>query len=476
MNSDSISVAAEQLREIFNRQMIKRFEVAASDAEHRIGKLKRILKWTLAHKNKIRRAIHDDFRKPEAEVDLTEIFAVTSELKHAMKHLKTWMKPRRVPPTPAMITSRAQIRYEPKGVVLIISPWNFPFNLTLGPVVSAIAAGNCCMVKPSEYTPRTSALIKEMMAELFPDDEVAVCEGDGEVAKQLLEFPFHHIFFTGSSSVGKQIMAAAAKHLSSVTLELGGKSPVIVDETANLNDAALKIVWGKFLNKGQTCIAPDYLFVHQSVAGEFSSQIVGQISRIYGENEDSQAANPDYARIISDRHHHRLKNILEEAREKGAQIISVGNTDAGARFILPTIVKNVPADSKLMQEEIFGPILPVNTYSDLNKVIEQINRGEKPLALYIFSGNKKNIDHIIQSTSSGGVCVNEVLLQFLHLNLPFGGINNSGFGKSHGYYGFIAMSNEKAVLRNIGISPLKLLYPPYTPRVRRLIELVIKYL
>ncbi|RMI06670.1 MAG: aldehyde dehydrogenase family protein, partial [Calditrichaeota bacterium] len=261
---EQIATVAQEIDRVFAAQRENRFRMANTTARERIARLKRILQWMMAHRQEIHRALYEDFRKPAPEVDLSEILFVKSEIKHAVRHLKKWMKPRRVRPTLTLATTRAWVRYEPRGVVLIISPWNYPFNLTVGPLVSALAAGNCVILKPSEHTPHTSALLRRMVTELFPENEVALFEGDAQVAQMLLQKPFDHIFFTGSPRVGKIVMKAAAEHLSTVTLELGGKSPVIIDETANIKDAAEKVAWGKFVNDGQTCIAPDYLLVHRS--------------------------------------------------------------------------------------------------------------------------------------------------------------------------------------------------------------------
>ncbi len=465
----------ENLRRVFHLQQENRYRVAQTSARERIKKLKRLQHWILENRERIREALYRDFRKPPAETDLTEIYVVLSEIKHAIRHLKKWMKPRRVRPTRALLTTRAWIRYEPRGVVLIISPWNFPFNLTFGPFVSALAAGNCIIVKPSEYSFHTSRLMKQMVEELFPPQEAYLFEGDQRVARELLTYPFDHIMFTGSPVVGKEIMKAAAEHLTTVTLELGGKSPVIVDETANVDDAVQKIAWGKYMNKGQTCIAPDYLLVHRKIYPEFMQKLKDFIKQTYGSTEEERLRNPNYSRIISSKHHQRLVQMLRFAVAQGAHLEMGGKAEEMERYIDPTIITDVPLDSPLMQEEIFGPILPVIPFEELSEVYRIIRQLEKPLALYIFSNSKQNIAAILENTTSGGVCVNDVVLHFLHLNLPFGGINNSGHGNAHGYYGFKAFSHERAVLKHSRFSPMKLMYPPYTRRVQRLIELLLRY-
>ncbi len=464
-----------RIQRVFRAQKKNRFAVAQTTVKQRRAKLKRVLNWIYDHRTEIQDALLADFRKPREETDLTEIYVVVSEIKHALRHLRRWMKPRRVPPTRTMLTTRAWIRYEPRGVVLILAPWNFPFNLTVGPFVSALAAGNCAILKPSEYAPHTSHLIYRMISELFPENEASVFEGDHTVAAALLRQPFDHILFTGSTAVGKFVMKAAAEHLTTVTLELGGKSPVIVDRSANLKDAARKIAWGKYMNTGQTCIAPDYLLVHQDIHEEFVVLLKAEIQHLYGSTVPERQRSPYYARIVDTRHYQRLHGLLEDALAHGGRIEIGGHTDASERYIDPTVVTGVSPDSALMQEEIFGPILPVIRYQDACATLDLIHRLEKPLALYIFSRDRQTIDCLINNTQSGGVCINDVVLHFLHLNLPFGGINNSGHGNAHGFYGFRAFSHERAVLKHGALSPLKLLYPPYTPTVRKLINFLLKH-
>jgi len=466
---------AENIAQVFERQQKHSFTINQTSAKIRIAKLKKLRNYILKHKKDIRQAIYDDFRKPAPEVDLTEIFVVTSEIKHAIRHLKEWMKPQKVQPTLPMVTTKSHILYEPKGLSLIISPWNFPFNLAIGPLVSAVAAGNCVILKPSEISPNTSHFIAKMIREIFEEDEVAVFEGDKEVAQKLLEQPFDHIFFTGSSAISKIIMKSAARNLSTITLELGGKSPVIIDETADLNDAVDKITWGKFINAGQTCIAPDYLLVHHNLYGAVLERIQKKISDYYGDSELKRKESPDYPRVINRHHFEKLIKLMGQAVEDGAEIIIGGAYDKADHYIAPTIITGVTMDTPIMQEEIFGPILPVIAYQTLDDVISIINTRPKPLALYMFSKKDDHIYKLISQTSAGGSCVNDVLVQFMHQNLPFGGSNFSGFGKSHGFFGFKEFSHQRAVLRQTRFSPFKWLYPPYTKRVKTLIQLVLKY-
>jgi aldehyde dehydrogenase (NAD+) len=458
------------LAEIFAAQQKTALALRGSTAAERIAKLKKLEAAILAHQPAIYRALAEDLHKAEAESDLSDLMPVLAEIRHATRHLAHWMRPRRVGTTRLMLGTAARIRPEPRGVTLIISPWNYPVGLTLAPLVSAIAAGNTAMVKPSELSPATSAVLAQIIGACFEPAEVAVFQGDASVASALLDLPFDHMFFTGSPAIGRVVMAAAAKHLSSVTLELGGKSPAIVDPSANIVKAARSIVWGKFLNAGQTCIAPDHVFVHESVLPQFLDAVKAAITRMYGDAKTS----PDYGRIINARHFFRLSAMLDDAAGRGAEVVSAAPPEAGQKFIAPTLLLRPDTASAAMQEEIFGPILPVIPYQELGQVIAQINAGPKPLALYVFGRDEGNIERVLEQTSSGGACVNLSLLQFTHANLPFGGVNNSGIGASHGEFGFRAFSHERAVLRD-RFSTISMLFPPYTARVRRTIKLLVRH-
>ncbi len=314
-----------------------------------------------------------------------------------------------------------------------------------------------------------------MVDELFPDNEIAVFEGEKNVAIELLKKPFDHIFFTGSTVVGKTVMEAASRNLSSVTLELGGKSPALIDKTAHIADAAHKIVWGKFMNCGQSCIAPDYLLVEESVLPKLLSNLKHFIKKFYGTKESDWQTCSDYARIIDARHFQRLAQVLNETVQSGARVEIGGDINKEEKYISPTILSSVTPEFAIMEEEIFGPILPILTYSDINEAINIIRNKPKPLALYIFSKSQQNIDTVLTNTSSGGVCINDNVINFSHTNLPFGGVNDSGMGRTHGFFGFKTFSNEKAVVKHNRLSPLKLMYPPYTKRVQRIVNLIVKY-
>jgi aldehyde dehydrogenase (NAD+) len=408
-----------------------------------------------------------DYRKPAAEVDLSEIYPVVSEARHARRHLKSWMKPKRVATRLALLGSQSHIAYEPKGTVLIISPWNFPFNLTLGPLISAIAAGNTAILKPSEMTPESTACMRRILGDLFDEDEVAVIEGDASVAEALLKKKFDHIFFTGSPAVGRIVMKAAAEHLTPVTLELGGKSPVIVDRTADLDEAAKKIAWGKFFNCGQVCIAPDYVLVDESVAAEFNEKLRASIEALGSESRGI---------LVNDRHATRIRKLFDGAVARGAKVLIGGTFQE--RAVEATVLTEVPPDTALMQEEIFGPLLPVMTYRTLDDAFAMIGAREKPLVLYVFSRDRNVARRILANTSAGGTALNHTMIHFYALDLPFGGVGQSGFGRSHGFAGFQEFSNARGVLdQRLKFSAIELLFPPYRGKLKeKLIELTVKWL
>lgn len=462
-----------ELERIFNLQKANQQTIANTSSQQRKAKLERLRQVVMNNRQQIREALYEDYKKPASEVDIAEIYKIISDIKYAKTHLSQWMRPHKVATPISQTGTSSYIHYEPKGVALIISPWNFPFNLTLGPLVSAIAAGNCVMIKPSEYTPHSSALMKKIIDGLFDESEVALIEGDVTVATELLKLPFNHIFFTGSPDIGKVVMKAAAEHLTSVTLELGGKCPTIVDETADLKTAARRIAFNKWFNNGQVCIAVDYVLVHESIADKFMEALKSMLTRYYG---DDPSMSESYNRMVDHRHFQRVEGYFKDALSKGATVAIGGNSKSEQDFFAPTIMTNIPGNCDLWEKEIFGPILPFITYSDLKEAIDRINAREKPLAMYIFSKNKKNIDRIIRNTRAGATCVNHAGLHFFNDNLPFGGVNNSGFGKSNGFFGFKAFSNERAVLKQWApINGLDGLAPPYTPRKQKLIDLIIKW-
>jgi aldehyde dehydrogenase (NAD+) len=458
---------------LFARQQAARWRVAATSADQRKAKLRALLEALMAHRVEAQAALAADFRKAPEEVDLTELYPVISELKDALRHLTRWMKPRKVATPIGLLGSTSTIVHEPRGVVLIISPWNYPIYLALGPLVSALAAGNCAIIKPSEFTPHTTAFLRKLLAGLFPEEEVALVEGDVEAATALLALPFDHIFFTGSPAIGKIVMKAAAEHLTSVTLELGGKSPVLVDADAHLPEAARKIAWGKGLNGGQTCVAPDYVLVHERVHDALVAELKRAFEAFYGSGPSTRQASPDLARIINDHHFARIQALLDASK---AQVAFGGDTDPATRYISPTLLTDVPPEAPIMQEEIFGPLLPILKVPDMDAAVAFVNARPKPLALYVFSGSRTRAEALVARTTAGGGCINDTVLHFAHTGLPIGGVNTSGFGKAHGIHGFETFSNARGTLRQrTRFSAIQLMYPPYTGFVRRMIDLTLRY-
>ena len=458
---------------LFEQQRRNQFKTTVTSYKARINKLnalKRALEIT--YKEELRAALYEDFKKPHLETDLTELYLVIKEIKFARANLRSWMNKKRARTPLTLFGTKSWIQHEPKGVCLIISPWNYPINLTFSPLVSAISAGNTVIIKPSEMTPSTSRVMAKIIKDTFNEEEVALVEGGIEVSQELLKLPFNHIFFTGSPKVGKIVMNAASVHLASVTLELGGKSPTIIDDTANLNEAIKSLVWGKFLNNGQTCIAPDYMLIHKSIKDQFIKAFKDRVRTYYSElPKDSRS----YARIVNERHFNRLRAHIEDAKNRGATVVAGGDYNAKSNYIEPTLLADLTDDASILDEEIFGPILPIKTYTHVDEVIDYINSKEKPLALYIYSRNKKMIDTVLKNTRAGSSCINTNAIHYSNHHLPFGGSNNSGIGKSHGYFGFQEFSNQRAVLKRYMVGPLSLLFPPYNKFKQRLVDLTIKW-
>lgn len=433
-------------------------------------RLSALRQWIHKNRIKIQEAAYADFRKPSMEVDATEIFHVLNEIKVALNSIDCWAAPRKIDAPLYLAGTRSWIRYEPRGVCLIIAPWNYPFSLAVGPLVSALASGNSVIIKPSEITPSVSALISRMCTELFDPSIVSACEGGVAVSQALLSLPFDHIFFTGSPTVGRIVMKAAAEHLTSITLELGGKSPAIITRNAQINDAAERIAMGKFMNNGQTCIAPDYVLVDETIAPQFTTALISKTKALFAPDGNFGNSN-DYSRIVNEAHFLRVQALLQDAIDRGAHISWKGDADQSTRFMHPVILTEVPADSRVMQEEIFGPILPLVSFREIDDALAMINSKPKALALYLFTSDKRLRERVLTETSSGTVCINDCGVQFLHHELPFGGVNNSGIGKSHGHFGFLAFSNEKPVLKQkTGLTAVKAFYPPFTNTSKRLMD------
>ncbi len=448
---------------LFAGQAARALALRKSSAAERRARLARLLDALMARREAFAAAFAKDLGKPAVEVDLTELLPVVDDIRHAQKHLKRWMRPQRVAPTLVTLGTKARIVYQPRGRCLIIGPWNYPVSTLVGPLVSALAAGNTAILKPSEFTPNVNAVIGEIVAEVFEPAEVAMVEGAIETSTHLLALPFEHVFFTGSPAVGKVVMAAAAKHLASVTLELGGKSPVVVDASADLRHAAEHVMWGKLVNAGQTCVAPDHLYVHRSVMERFVALCREVLAERFGADAAAVAASESLGRMVHSRHAQRVGSLVDDAVAQGARVLAGGAHDAQRRYVAPTLLAEVPDAARIAQEEIFGPVLPIAPFDSLAEVIARINAAPKPLALYLWSRDAGAVEQLRSETSSGSFCVNLCLQQYAHQNLPFGGVNNSGIGNAHGFFGFKAFSHERAVLAGGPFSALKLLFPPYTP-------------
>lgn len=421
---------------------------------YRLSMLNKLKAVIAEYEERVLEALWQDLRKSKEEAYLTEISIVTQELDYHIKNLRKWIKPKNVKTAIHLQPSKGRIYPEPLGVALIIAPWNYPFQLLMNPLVGAISAGCCAILKPSEAAPHISAVMAEMIRKTYDEKYISLVEGAEETGKLLLKLNFDKIFFTGSTRVGKIVMKAAAEHLTPVILELGGKSPCIVDETAKIDLAAKRIAWGKTINAGQTCIAPDYLLVHESVKEDLIERMGSHLEDMFGKNiRESQY----YPRIIHERSFENLKNLLNNTKGK---IRFGGDLEKEDLYISPTIIDAVGTEDILMQEEIFGPVLPVITYKDLEEAISLINSREKPLALYYF-GNNKTGEEVLQKTTSGGSCINDVLMHIGNKNLPFGGVGHSGMGKYHGKESFLAFSNQRAVVKAATWTDLPFRYVPF---------------
>jgi aldehyde dehydrogenase (NAD+) len=427
------------------------------DLEFRLRTLRAFREMLLNHEKEIYEALRQDLRKSDFESYVSELGMVLEEAKSFLKHLKKWSAPRKVGVPLSLMPGSAKVYPEPYGLVLVLSPWNYPIQLSLTPSLGALGAGNCVILKPSELAPASSALMRKMVAATFPREHFAVVEGGPETTQALLKEKMDYIFFTGSTRVGRIVMEAAAKHLTPLTLELGGKSPCIVDETADLKVAAKRIVWGKFFNAGQTCVAPDYLLVSPKIREPLLEKMKAAIRSFYTEDHKQ---SPDYCRIINRQHFDRLSQYLRDGR-----IVSGGESDPASLYLAPTILTDVAENSRIMQEEIFGPILPVLTYENLDEAVAFVRKHPKPLSLYLFTTDSDHEKKILQELSFGGGCVNETLTHLAVPDMPFGGVGNSGFGSYHGKSSFDTFTHAKGVLKKPNFLDLKIKYPPYKGRL-----------
>jgi aldehyde dehydrogenase (NAD+) len=438
---------SSEIPRIFALQQAHQWDVKASSAAVRKAKLEKLKASVEAHTEAIVAAVLEDTRKPVKEIRFAEIMNITDNIQRNIDNLDAWMAPIEVTPS-LNPDDRAQIHYEARGVCLILGPWNFPLGLTLGPVAAAVAAGNCCMVKLTDLCPATARVATSIIREVFDESEVALIEGDVSVATALLELPFNHIFFTGSTRVGKIVAAAAAKHLASVTLELGGKSPVIVDDGADIDKVAADLAFSKQFNGGQVCICPDYVFIKESQQAQLVESFKAKVAqKLY--NDDGTIKKESIAQIVNEGNFTRVKALFDDALAKGATVAAGGVLDDSDRTIHPTMLTNVTPQMKILQEEVFAPILPVMTYDSFDQAISHIAARDKPLALYVYSNDAANVEKVLSRTSSGGVTVNGVFSHYKENELPFGGVNHSGSGSYHGYFGFKAFSHERAVYRHL---------------------------
>jgi aldehyde dehydrogenase (NAD+) len=421
-------------------------------------RLTQLLNSIIIHEEEIIKALYDDFKKPAFEAVITETSYVITELKDTIKNLQRWAKPKKVFPSILNFPSTDYIYKEPYGKVLIIAPWNYPFQLALCPMIAAVAAGNQVVLKPSELTPKTAAIIAKIILSNFPKNHVKVIEGGIAVTQKLLSERWDYLFFTGSIPVGKIVAKAAAENLTPVTLELGGKNPCIIDETANLKLAAKRIVWGKFINAGQTCIAPDYILIQKDMKSHFVDFMKEEITKAYGDNPKN---SPDFARIINAKNCHRLIKMIEPEK-----VLSGGQHDITDLYIAPTLIEEKSLESLIMQEEIFGPLLPVLTYKNEADIKAVISKYEKPLALYIFTENKKFAQQIIKEFPFGGGCINDTVIHFSNKRLPFGGVGHSGIGAYHGRLSFDTFSHKKSIVKKANWLDLPMRYAPYKDKLK----------
>lgn len=447
-----------RLRDAFNTGKTR-------SVQWRIAQLKQIKKMTLDNEQKIREALEADLGKCQLEAWSAEISYISGEVDHNIKHLKKWMKPRKVKTPVVAQPGKSYIQPDPLGVVMVIGAWNYPYQLVIAPFVAAIAAGNCAILKPSELAEHTSRLLAELVPKYLDGDAVAVVEGGVEETTELLKQKFDHILYTGGEVVGKIVMRAAAEHLTPVTLELGGKSPCIVDKNTNLEVTASRIAWCKWMNAGQTCVAPDYILVDEDVKDEFVAVMQKKITDFYGDNAIN---SKDYARIINERHWSRLMSYLE-----GQEVIYGGEGDQQQRYIAPTLVNNPAWDSELMKNEIFGPLLPILSYKHVDDAIKLINARPKPLAMYIFTKDKLLSHHVLHQTSAGNVCVNDGMMFMTNQDLPFGGVGNSGMGSYCGQAGFDTFSHLKAVMERSFALDIDIRYPPYNDKKLKMLKLLV---
>ena len=455
MNIDEV---INKQREFFNTDKTK-------DVKFRLEHLKKLKNSIIANEGEIKKALKEDLNKSESESYMTEIGMTLSELSYDIRHVRGWSKNKRVGTPLAHFPARSFISKEPYGVALILSPWNYPFMLLIEPLIGAISAGNCAVLKPSEFAPNTANVIEKIVKECFEEEYVTVIQGDKDVSQSLIEKKFDYIFYTGGTRVGKIVMQEASKNLVPVTLELGGKSPCIIDEKYSMHLAAKRLLFGKLLNAGQTCIAPDYVLINKNVKDEFINELRKILKEFLGENP---IENEDYPKIVNERHFKRLTNLID-----GENVVIGGKSDENLLKIEPTILDNPKIDSKVMSEEIFGPILPVITYEKIEDAIEYIKKIEKPLALYMFTNDKKIQNKILNEISFGGGCINDTIIHIANSNMGFGGVGYSGIGNYHGKRSFDTFSHERSITKKYSLD-LPMRYMPYNDFKDKLVKMFLK--
>lgn len=459
----------EELKVLFQRQKVAFTQQPYPSLQHRLNNLAKLKTMLLENQTNFINALNSDFgNRAQDDSKIGDMLSTVGCINYTVSNLKSWMKPSKRHVSVLFQPATARVEYQPLGVVGIMVPWNYPVFLALGPLVTALAAGNRALIKMSEFTPATSALLNKLISENFSNDEVAVVEGDASVASEFSKLRFDHIFFTGSTTVGKFVMKAAAENLVPVTLELGGKSPAIISPEMDITVAVERFIMGKTLNCGQTCVAPDYILCPKGKTDELVNALTTQFNKMYPQVQD----NKDYTSVVTDAQYNRLQGLISDAQEKGAQIISLASsqrTDSESRQMPLTVVLNGTDEMKVMQDEIFGPILPIVEYENLQEAVSYVNDRERPLALYIYSFDEEVQDMILKSTHSGGVCINEAAFHVAVDDLPFGGVGASGMGNYHGIEGFKTFSHAKSILKRGKISVAKVLFPPFGTAIHQLI-------
>ncbi|MEL7118122.1 MAG: aldehyde dehydrogenase family protein [Bacteroidota bacterium] len=466
-----------EITKVFHKQHDRLDALKATSYRERVEKLNKIERYLLDEKNvdNLIQALYEDFKKPAFEVLSSESGLVLQHIKYIKRNLKSWLQVQPHITGLALVGTRSYVLPEPKGLTLILAPWNYPLNTALIPLVYSIAAGNAVILKPSEMTPATSSYIKTMFNKLFDEGEIAIIEGGVSVSQHLLSLPFNHIHFTGSTRVGKIVMKAAAEHLTSVTLELGGKSPAIIDRELNIKEAAEKLAWGKFFNGGQTCIAPDYALVHEAVVDDLIKELKNAITNMYDPEGNGIEKTTDLAHVVNESHFNRLTQLISDATEKGAKIEFGGTTIMGETFLAPTIISGITTEMEIMEDEIFGPILPIITYKTKEEAVQFINRLPKPLALYIASRNNNTIRYFVDHTTAGGTVINDYLLGYSNPDLPFGGVNSSGIGRAFGKEGFFEFTNRRSIIKR-SYGTIKFIFPPYKTGKVKMAKLLSRWI